>query len=83
MIQTYVTKPVVVQAVQLTPDNINEVLKFMNWRDYSFSLSYGLVIPTKGGQLHASIGDFIIKGVQGEFYPCKPDSFTLTYEVQE
>jgi len=33
--------------------------------------------------MHASLGDFIIKGVQGEFYPRKPDIFALTYEVQE
>jgi len=39
-----------------------------------------LVIFTLEGDMFASIGDYIIKGVQGEFYPCKPDIFALTYE---
>tara|TARA_B100001105_G_scaffold124157_1_gene99518 strand:- start:2822 stop:3130 length:309 start_codon:yes stop_codon:yes gene_type:complete len=38
------------------------------------------VIETLEGEMHADIGDYIIKGVQGEFYPCKPDVFELTYD---
>ena len=38
------------------------------------------LIPTLEGVMRADIGDFIIKGVQGEFYPCKPDIFAATYE---
>lgn len=37
-------------------------------------------IPTLEGLMNASVGDYIIKGVQGEFYPCKPDIFEKTYE---
>ena len=40
-----------------------------------------LSIFTLEGKMEASIGDFIIKGVKGEFYPCKPDIFDLTYEL--
>ena len=40
----------------------------------------GLMIRTLEGYLHASPGDWIIKGVKGEFYPCKPDIFEQTYE---
>lgn len=40
-------------------------------------------IPTLEGNMHARPGDWIIKGVQGEFYPCKPDIFAATYEVVE
>jgi len=40
----------------------------------------GLVIPTLEGEMTANAGDYIIKGVQGEFYPCKPDIFEATYE---
>lgn len=40
----------------------------------------GLVIPTLEGDHHASVGDWIIRGVKGEFYPCKPDIFAATYE---
>ena len=39
-----------------------------------------LLIDTLEGQMHASPGDYIIKGVHGEFYPCKPDIFVETYE---
>lgn len=42
-------------------------------------LSEGIWIPTLEGLMHASVGDYIIRGVQGEFYPCKPDIFQLTY----
>lgn len=38
-------------------------------------------IPTLEGTMTASLGDWVIKGVQGEFYPCKPDIFEATYEV--
>lgn len=40
----------------------------------------GLTIKTLEGRMKASIGDYIIKGVSNEFYPCKPDIFALTYE---
>ena len=40
-------------------------------------------IPTLEGVMQASIGDYIIKGVAGEFYPCKPEIFTATYELVE
>jgi hypothetical protein len=40
----------------------------------------GVVIETLEGNMLASKGDYIIKGVKGEFYPCKPDIFELTYE---
>ena len=43
----------------------------------------GLVIPTLEGDHLASPGDWIIRGVQGEFYPCKPEIFAVTYEVAE
>ena len=40
----------------------------------------GLIIKTLEGEHVATIGDFIIKGVKGEFYPCKPNIFAMTYE---
>jgi hypothetical protein len=43
----------------------------------------GLVIPTLEGEHLASPGDWIIRGVAGEFYPCKPDIFAATYEAAE
>ncbi len=43
----------------------------------------GLIIPTLEGDMIARCGDWIIKGVKGEFYPCKPDIFEATYEKVE
>jgi hypothetical protein len=43
----------------------------------------GIVIHTLEGDMKASVGDWIIKGVKGEFYPCKPDIFAATYEAVE
>jgi hypothetical protein len=45
-----------------------------------FKVSGGLVIKTLEGEHKASIGDYIIKGIKGEFYPCKPEIFEQTYE---
>jgi hypothetical protein len=42
-----------------------------------------MVIHTLGGDMRADIGDWIIRGVQGEFYPCKPEIFAATYEKVE
>jgi hypothetical protein len=44
---------------------------------------WSIEIPTLEGVMRASLGDFIIKGVNGEFYPCKPDIFAKTYEAVE
>lgn len=81
-IKTYRKKPVTIQAVQLTPLNIEEVEAFVSG-DLGMNPAGtgGLVIATLEGAMHASIGDYIIKGVEGEFYPCKPAIFEKTYEV--
>ena len=54
------------------------------WDDYeSIVLDDGLYIDTLEGRMEASTGDYIIKGVNGEFYPCKPGIFAKTYEEVE
>ena len=51
------------------------------WDDYeSIIIREGLTIDTLKGKMKADIGDYIIKGINGEFYPCKPDIFAKTYE---
>ena len=40
----------------------------------------GVYIDTLEGQMHVSVGDYVIRGVEGEFYPCKPGIFAATYE---
>ena len=78
--EKYSKKPVVIEAVQWTGENVKEVMDFMNWRNAAHDTASGLTIHTLEGNHHASLGDWIIKGVNGEFYPCKPDIFEKTYE---
>lgn len=82
MTKTFIKKPVEIQAVQWTGDNYDEICKFIG---YFPNIIYGsrgpyVVIKTLEGDHHASVGDWIIRGVKGEFYPCKPDIFEQTYE---
>jgi hypothetical protein len=75
----YRKKPVVIEAVRLTPDNVQEAVAFCGGKLKAHPLT-GLLIETLEGNMLASAGDWIIKGVKGEFYPCKPDIFEATYE---
>ena len=78
----YRKRPVVIEAVQWTGENKKEVFDFMNWRNAEIRKDT-LVIHTLEGNMKADPGDYIIKGVQGEIYPCKPDIFKSTYEQVE
>ena len=82
----YRKKPVVIEAVQWDGTNQGEIAKFMKTpirtktSPEEGNPSGKITIETLEGDMTASVGDFIIKGVQGEFYPCKPDIFEKTYE---
>lgn len=76
----YRKKPVVIAAVLWSGGNINEVMEFMSWRNASYDTSCGLQIHTLEGTHSADVGDYIIRGVKGEYYPCKPDIFAMTYD---
>ena len=80
MINKYRKKPVVIEAVQWTGDNKDEIRDFIDRAMYTFK-NGALLILTLEGDHKANIGDFIIKGVNGEFYPCKPEIFEKTYEI--
>lgn len=71
-------KPVIIEAVQLTAETVDEVIAFCP--ALKSHPAAGIVIETLEGNMIASTGDWIIKGVKGEFYPCKPDIFEATYE---
>ena len=90
----YRKKPVVIDAFQWD-GTIYQADQLMQWMKQSNTVatycaseekSLGgyeppyLIIPTLEGQHIASVGDFIIRGVKGEFYPCKPDIFEMSYE---
>lgn len=80
-------KPVIINAIQWTGKNWQEVLDWINsWGTDSHGASclHGVVtISTLEGEMTASHHDFIIRGLQGEFYPCKPDIFDASYELVE
>jgi hypothetical protein len=78
MVKQYRKKPVVISAIKWDGDNIAEVLRFSS--DCYIVNANNLKLHTLEGVMNASIGDYIIKGVKGEVYACKPDVFDMTYE---
>lgn len=78
-------KPVVVEAMQYTGENCFDCLRFMDrasdiW-EADLNQTDAPIVNTLEGDLSVSKGDWIIKGIKGEFYPCKPDIFQATYEA--
>lgn len=80
----YRKKPVIIEAKQVSLDNLKEIAKWSGGsvQILPFGMKNGLllVVETLEGDLFAKEKDWIIKGVKGEFYPCKPDIFEATYE---
>lgn len=84
--QQYVKKPVVIEAIKFTRDNWDDV------REFTKGIATNMVIErnpdgkcwctvgTLEGDHMAMEGDYIIKGIKGEYYPCKPDIFKATYD---
>lgn len=73
-------KPVAIEAFQWSIDKVPDWWKEKS-KDYKIDVSNGSVfIPTLEGTHEAKVNDWIIKGVAGEIYPCKPDIFEKTYE---
>jgi hypothetical protein len=87
----YRKKPVVINAVQVPSDPSNvsghgEVWGLFyssSFKDFTVTADKGYDIRTLEGVMHASPGDWIIKGVAGELYTCKPDIFEKTHERVE
>lgn len=80
----YRKKPVVIEAVQITERNTTVVAGWCRGRVRGTKLPASerfVQIDTLEGEMVGNIGDWIIKGVQGEFYPCKPDIFAATYDT--
>lgn len=79
-------KPVEIEAIEFTRLNWEEVKEFTNNAAHTLMIEKRIngkctcIIPTLEGEHIANENDWIIKGVKGEFYPCKPDVFGLTYE---
>jgi hypothetical protein len=77
----YRKKPVVIEAVQWTGHNGSRVGTFLEdgGADWA-AVGDGIEIRTLEGTMRADPGDYVIRGVKGEHYPCKPDIFEATYE---
>ena len=79
MIKRYKTKPCEIEAIQWTGRNDKQILDFVKNTHY-ISFDGDLFLITLEGEMKATVGDYIIKGLRGEFYPCKPDVFVKKYE---
>lgn len=82
--QKFVKKPVVIEAIQYNGENIEAIEAFVGKKLSTVMASdvdVKLIIPTLEGDMKASKDDWIIKGVNGEFYPCKPDVFKQSYNM--
>lgn len=89
----YRTKPCEIEAIQYTGDNLDEIVAFTEKQAYwglkpmrngdHIWASGALFIRTLEGEMEASEGDYIIRGLRGEYYPCKPDVFAKKYELLE
>lgn len=86
MIRTYVKKPIPVQACKWDGTNKKELKKFCgDCIDFlqvqrAEGIFESCSINTPEGRMTVEIGDYIIQGIKGEFYPCKPDIFVATYD---
>lgn len=85
-------KPVEIECIKFTGNNISElknfvgdalVMSFLQMDPWSEHSDPDFSIRTLEGDMKISKGDFIIKGINGEFYPCKPEIFKKTYEIVE
>lgn len=79
---SYRKKPVVIQAFLWSGrwKDYDQLLEFMPSGDWRLSSNGRVIIETLEGSMTADAGDYIIRGVKGEFYPCKADVFNLTYD---
>lgn len=81
----YVKKPIEIEAIQFTRHNWEKIKEFTNNTAHSLKTERRIngistcIIPTLEGQHIATENDYIIKGIKGEFYPCKPDIFEESY----
>lgn len=81
----FIKKPVVIEATQLIDENFRSldtipISDCRNWKVGRDEVGFFVSIPTLEGEMKARNNDWIIRGVKGEYYPCKPDIFISTYE---
>lgn len=79
-VKRYRKKPVEIEAIRYDGDNYVEIKRFVGYDVSRFGRDGHLQIHTLEGNMAVSPGDYVIRGVKGEHYPCKPDIFEATYE---
>ena len=90
ILKKYRKKPVEIEAIQLHMSNMDGLMEQMRREGHEVRTHSeppmraitGMVIKTLEGEMIASFGDYIIKGIQGEYYPCKPDIFEKSYNEE-
>lgn len=75
--------PLEVEAIQFIHDNYSEIRKFVGPDRYVNRNGLDIAIHTLEGDMRVLPGDWVVKGIKGEFWPVKPDIFALTYEAVE
>lgn len=84
MIRKATKKPVTIEFVKFE-DTSECLAELSNWMNQDLRINYEgspfIIIPTLEGDMKAQVGDIIIKGLKGEFYPCKPDIFEKSYDI--
>ena len=83
MVKKYRKRPIIIEAWEFKKDAKDFP---QEWKNAQFGIGLSndveeILIPNLEGTMICSLGDFIIKGISGEFYPCKPDIFEKTYEL--
>lgn len=85
----YRNKPVVIEAIQYVVSNVYDILDFVGDKlimetdsDSTGGISIKIAIKTLEGKMLVSPGDYVIKDISNEFYPCKPEIFNKTYEKE-
>jgi hypothetical protein len=77
----YIKRPIEIEAIQFFTENIEQAMSFLGDFPYKYVASEGmLILSTLEGEMLVRYGDFIIKGIYGEFYACKPDIFKDSYQ---
>ena len=82
MVNKYVKRPVIIEAIEFDGSEESEK-EIRDWSEGNVgksALTDELFVRTLEGFLKIQKGDFVIKGIKGEFYPCKPDIFYATYD---
>jgi len=79
-VRRFIKRPVTIEAIQLRPETFDLACRFLEGNSF-VRFDDHIIISTLEGDMKASMGDMIIKGIAGEFYPCKANIFESSYQM--